>query len=78
MGKKLFLVMAVGALFSSRSGDCLSATMTLDQQSMQCCGSMPCTPANHPHSCTTNDFRPDAEHVASGAHLVAPAKYRDR
>jgi hypothetical protein len=50
MGKKLFLVMAVGALFFLQFGDCLSA-MTLDQQSMQCCGSMPCTPANHTHSC---------------------------
>jgi hypothetical protein len=25
--------------------------MTMDQQSMQCCGSMPCDPSNQSHDC---------------------------
>jgi hypothetical protein len=53
MGKRLFLVLAAGALSLFQFSDCMSA-MTLDQQSMQCCGSMPCTPANHSHGCCKN------------------------
>lgn len=48
--KGLFLVLAAGALLFLQFADCMSA-MTPDQESMQCCGSMPCTPANHNHDC---------------------------
>ena len=50
MGKRLFLVLAAGALLFLQFADCMSA-MTPDQESMQCCGSMPCTPANQSHDC---------------------------
>jgi len=50
IGKRLFLVLAAGALLLLQFADCMSA-MTPDQESMQCCGSMPCTPANQSHDC---------------------------
>jgi hypothetical protein len=48
--KRLLLMLAASALLLLQFADCMSA-MTLDQQSMQCCGSMPCTPANQSHDC---------------------------
>src|SRR6266566_7439188 len=48
--KRLFLVLAAGALLFLQFTDCMSA-MTPDQESMKCCGSMPCTPANQSHDC---------------------------
>jgi hypothetical protein len=45
-----FLILALTALFALQFADCLSA-MTQDQQSMQCCGSMPCDPSNQSHDC---------------------------
>jgi hypothetical protein len=50
MGKRLFVVLAVVALLSLQFADCMSA-MTQDQQSMKCCGSMPCDPSNQSHDC---------------------------
>ena len=67
MGKKLFLVMAVAALFL-QFGDCLSA-MTLDQQSMQCCHSMPCTPANHSHRCCDKMVSAQTPNMLPAAHV---------
>ena len=49
-GKRLFLVLALGAVLVLQIADCASA-MTPDQQSMQCCGSMPCSPANKTQGC---------------------------
>jgi hypothetical protein len=48
--KTTFLVLAVVAVLFLQFTDCMSA-MTLDQQSMQCCGSMPCAPSNQHHDC---------------------------
>jgi hypothetical protein len=50
MLKRLFLVLAAGALLLLQFADCMSA-VTPDQESMKCCGSMPCTPANQSHDC---------------------------
>jgi hypothetical protein len=50
MSKRLFFALAAGAVFVLLFADCMSA-MTPDQQSAQCCGSMPCTPANQSHDC---------------------------
>jgi hypothetical protein len=50
MGKRLFVVMAVVAFLGLQFADCMSA-MTQDQQSMKCCGSMPCDPSNQSHDC---------------------------
>src|SRR5437899_6820047 len=45
-----FLVLAVVATLLLQFADCMSAA-TQDQQSMQCCGSMPCDPSNQSHDC---------------------------
>ncbi len=50
MSKRLFIVVALVALLGLQFADCMSA-MTQDQQSMQCCGSMPCDPSNQSHDC---------------------------
>lgn len=49
-GKKLFLVLAAGALLILQFADCTPG-MTLNSQTMHCCGSMPCTPSNRSHDC---------------------------
>jgi hypothetical protein len=48
--KRLFVLLAAGALLFLQFADCMSA-MTPDHESMKCCGSMPCTPANQSHDC---------------------------
>jgi hypothetical protein len=50
IAKRVFLVLAAGALLLLQFADCMSA-MTPDRASMKCCASMPCTPANHSHGC---------------------------
>jgi len=45
-----FSVLSLAALFVLQFADCLSP-MSADQQTMQCCGSMPCDPANQSHDC---------------------------
>lgn len=74
MGKKLILVLAASALLLLQFGDCVSA-MTPDQQSMKCCASMPCTPANHSHGCCKNMTSARAPNMLPAAHasLDAPA-----
>ena len=49
-GKRLFVVLAVVAFLGLQFADCMSA-MTQDQQSMKCCGTMPCDPSNQSHDC---------------------------
>jgi hypothetical protein len=50
IGKRSFLALAAVAVLLLQFADCMSA-LTPDQQTMQCCGSMPCTPANKSHDC---------------------------
>jgi hypothetical protein len=50
MNKRIFLTLAVAALLLLQFADCMSA-MAPDPHSMQCCGSMPCTPSNQTHDC---------------------------
>jgi hypothetical protein len=50
MGKRLLVLLAAVALLGLQFADCLSA-VAQDQQSMQCCGSMPCDPSNQSHDC---------------------------
>ena len=50
MGRRIFLALAVLALFLLQIGDCMSA-MAMDQEAMRCCHSMPCTPANNQSCC---------------------------
>ena len=65
-GKGLFLVLAAGAFLLLQFADCMSA-MTPDQQSMECCGSMPCTPANQNHDCCKNMVSERAPNVLPSA-----------
>jgi hypothetical protein len=50
MRTKLHIVVAMVALLGLQFADCMSA-MTQDQQSMKCCGSMPCDQSNQSHDC---------------------------
>jgi hypothetical protein len=45
-----FFVLSLAALFALQFADCISP-LSADQQMMQCCGSMPCNPANQAHDC---------------------------
>jgi len=73
-GKSLFLVLALGAVLALQVADCASA-MTPDQQSMQCCGSMPCSPANKTHGCckTMNSAPAPSAIVKARAPVTPPA-----
>ena len=80
MGKKVFLVIAAGALLLLPFADCMSA-LTQDQQAMTCCGSMPCAPANHGQDCCksmvsaqTPNMLP-AKHVSLHAPTLGSAEY---
>src|SRR5260370_23120544 len=69
MGKRLFVVLAVGALLDLQLVDCMSA-MTQDQQSMKCCGSMPCDPSNQSHDCCKGMVSSQSPTVLPVAHVT--------
>jgi|SRR5260370_41344564 len=72
MGKRLFVVLAVVVLFGLRFADCMSA-MTQDQQSMKCCGSMPCDPSNQRHECCKGMVSSKSPSVLPVAHVTLHA-----
>ena len=72
IGKRLFLVLAAGALLLLQFADCLSA-MTHDQQSMQCCGSMPCDPSNQSHDCCKGMVSAQSPNVLPVSHVTLHA-----
>lgn len=49
-GKRLFSVLAIGVFLFLPFADCVPAA-DASKQAMQCCRSMPCTPANKSHNC---------------------------
>jgi hypothetical protein len=63
------LVLALSALFALQFADCLPA-VSADDQTMQCCGSMPCDPTNQSHDCCKKMVSADASNVL-------PAQYSD-
>ena len=69
MRKRLFVVLAVVALLGLQFADCLSAR-TQDQQSMQCCGSMPCDPSNQSHDCCKSMASSQSPSVLPAAHVT--------
>ena len=69
MGKRLFVVLAVGALLGLQLVDCMSA-MTQDQQSMKCCGSLPCDPSNQSHECCKSMVSSQSPSVLPVAHVT--------
>jgi hypothetical protein len=72
MVKRLFVVLAVVALLGLQFADCMSA-MTQDQQSMKCCGSMPCDPSNQSHDCCKGMVSSQSPSVLPVAHVTLHA-----
>ena len=72
MGKRLFAVLAVVALLGLQLVDCMSA-MTQDQQSIKCCGSMPCDPSNQSHDCCKGMVSAQSPNVLPVAHVTLHA-----
>ena len=69
MGKRLFVVLAVVALLGLQFAYCMSA-MTQDQQSMKCCGSMPCDPSNQSHDCCKGIVSAQSPNVLPVSHVT--------
>jgi hypothetical protein len=72
MSNRLFIVVALVALLGLQFADCASA-MTQDQQSMQCCGSMPCDPSNQSHDCCKGMVSSQSPSVLPVAHVTLHA-----
>jgi hypothetical protein len=64
-----FLVLALTALFVLQFADCFSP-MSADQQTMQCCGSMPCNPTNQSHDCCKTMVSSQSPSVLPAEHSV--------
>jgi hypothetical protein len=79
MGRRIVPALAVTALFLLPIGHCMSA-MAMDEGAMQCCHSMPCTPANGQGCCKnmvsaqTPNMLP-GQHVSLHAPIVAHVEY---
>src|SRR5207253_3828787 len=67
--KTTFVMLAVVAILFLQFADCMSA-MTMDQQSMQCCGSMPCDPSNQSHDCCKSMASSQSPSVLPAAHAT--------
>jgi hypothetical protein len=67
--KNTFVMLAVVAILLLQFADCMSA-MTLDQQTMQCCGSMPCDPSNRSHDCCKSMVSSQSPSVLPAAHVT--------
>jgi len=66
--KATFVLLAVFAILLLQFADCMSAA-TKDQQSMQCCGSMPCDPSNQDHDCCKSMVSSQSVGVLPTAHV---------
>jgi hypothetical protein len=69
MRKRLLIVVTIVALLGLQFADCMSA-MTQDQQSMQCCGSMPCDPSNQAHDCCKGMVSAQSPNVLPVSHVT--------
>jgi hypothetical protein len=72
MRNKLFIVVALVAFLGLQFADCMSAA-TQDQQSMKCCGSMPCDPSNQSHDCCKGMVSSQSPSVLPVAHVTLHA-----
>ena len=68
MHKTLLITVAMVALLGLQFADCMSA-MTMDEQSMQCCSSMPCDPSNQSHDCCKSMASSQSPSVLPVAHV---------
>lgn len=62
-----FFLLSFAALIGLQFADCLSP-VSADDQTMQCCGSMPCNPANESHDCCKTMVSGDASNVLPAQH----------
>jgi hypothetical protein len=69
IGRITFLSLALSALFALQFADCLSP-LSADQQTMDCCGSMPCNPANRSHNCCETMVTSGSPSMVCAAHPV--------
>ncbi len=74
------LILAMMALFGLQFTECLSP-VSADEQTMQCCVSMPCNPTNQSHNCckamvsaNTSNVLP-AQHAALSVPVSAVAEH---
>jgi hypothetical protein len=74
MRTRLLVLLAAVALLGLQFADCMSA-MTPDQQSMQCCGSMPCDPSNQSHDCCKGMVSAQSPSVLPVAHVTLHAPF---
>jgi hypothetical protein len=72
MRNRLFIVVALVAFLGLQFADCMSAA-TQDQQSMKCCGSMPCDPSNQSHDCCKGMVSSQSPSVLPVAHVTLHA-----
>jgi hypothetical protein len=70
--KTTFAILAVVAMLLLQFTDCMSA-MTQDEQSMKCCGSMPCDPSNQSHDCCKGMVSSQSPSVLPVAHVTVHA-----
>src|ERR1700687_1067825 len=68
IGKGSLLILVAGASLLLQVADCPSAK-TPDQPSMQCCGSMPCTPTNRGYDCCKSMVSEHAPNMLPSARL---------
>lgn len=64
-----FLVLALTALFVLQFADCFSP-ISGDEQTMQCCGSMPCNPTNQSHDCCKTMVSSRSASILPAAHVT--------
>ena len=69
MRKRLLIFAAMVVLLGLQFADCMSA-MTQDQQSMKCCGTMPCDPSNQSHDCCKTMASSQSPSVLPVAHVT--------
>jgi hypothetical protein len=70
MARKItFVIIAVVAVLLLPFTDCMSA-MTPDEESMQCCGSMPCEPSTQGHDCCKTMVSSESPSVLPAAHVA--------
>lgn len=67
-----FLLLSIVAVLFLQFADCMSA-MTPDQESMQCCGSMPCDPSNQSHDCCKGMVSSQSSSLLPAAHVTLDA-----
>jgi len=72
LNKRLLVLLAAVALLGLQFADCMSA-MTQDQQSMRCCGSMPCDPSNQSHDCCRGMVSSQSPNVLPVDHVTLHA-----